>query len=628
MNRPAASHASATLRQPSRERLETLLRKLARDEISVADAVAELLQVPATETPPMESIQSLTERLGTPPDDIVARLPAGDASEWAITAEGSFERLDQRADAPARVADATAPVAISSAAQDRISGNASARRIPTARSNDVPPFEFKNGSDDRAKVVARPRPVRRRTGTRRRSSFAAWTVVMVGLGVGITAWSWQQPGRERPSQRTSNRSSPSSAPTDSVDPAVFAPRQTAVADEKSGESDTAAATAVELETLDTLVLPGAEPAELTAKLADLPELTDPQDLVASLLRPVADLASDPEPESAAESELEPRESVQATRVTADKSIQLGPRSQVEPGTQLFPQPCESLRLEFPFDVPLVLAATSDHSGWQVRDREAEIVVATVRNTDTSTSLQWAPIADQSRRAASLVHGRLTNQAGEQRYLRPLVDALPLRLEIGERESRLSWDLLAPVPASQTRLGIDVQVPDTVDLAWIEPVDPSAVRRAKALLVASLRDSETVAMAIRLDIRCTRQLTVRLRYAARLAPDSPWHLISPVQLDQTHAQLTSRLMAIAQQVSQLDALSGRAGAADRRVIRLRLAALGDAEDYVRELSQRIVELRELTTRLSHECRIRFAVTVHWPDHEQAVFRMREAADDAI
>ncbi len=160
------------------------------------------------------------------------------------------------------------------------------------------------------------------------------------------------------------------------------------------------------------------------------------------------------------------------------------------------------------------------AGWKIVDTRNDAIVARIAADASGTRLTWVEDAGDSSPAASLIHGRLTNETGSVIYLRPTIEAESWPIDLQRADVRPTWDLRWPIPPRISRLAIEFDVPEEIEIRWLEPIQPTELRRTRGLAVLTPQDSETVALGMRLDVGCGRKLSVRVRFAARLARQCP------------------------------------------------------------------------------------------------------------
>jgi hypothetical protein len=166
--------------------------------------------------------------------------------------------------------------------------------------------------------------------------------------------------------------------------------------------------------------------------------------------------------------------------------------------------------------------------------------------------------------------------------------------------------------------VQFHLPEDIEFGWVDPIDPGELRRTRATAVINTAGDEEVSLAIRFDIRCTRKLACRMRFAARLDPSMSWQIVSTPLLAQFSNQLTQRSTAISKEGERLAkvyrSLDRRAA---KRFIRNKQDHVKDLAAQAETAAQRVAKLQTLLARLESQATIGFRVWVEWPDTEQTL-----------
>ena len=309
----------------------------------------------------------------------------------------------------------------------------------------------------------------------------------------------------------------------------------------------------------------------------------------------------------------PDESPQQTRTSQTTSIQLPPVSEVDQPIQVWDHAADSLELEFPYDVPLDLKQAE--GARVIRDNRQQ-AIASISSSDEATAIQWLSSVTPAS-ANMLWHGRLKEQSGDIVYLRPTINADPMTIILDKTDVRPTWNLLAAIPPKLTQFSMDFTLPEDVELGWVEPVNAGGIKRSRALAVLTLKDDESVSLGIRFDVRCSRKLSVRLRFAGRLDSSMPWQAVSRPILEQAADGLTRRVEMISQQVSQMAAIYSKADSGQRRRLRPKRDALDEAAENQRVFLERVTKLQALVAKVESAARLNLNVWVDWPDAQQTL-----------
>jgi hypothetical protein len=310
----------------------------------------------------------------------------------------------------------------------------------------------------------------------------------------------------------------------------------------------------------------------------------------------------------------PAESPQQTRDSTVMAIQLSPVDDPT-ATKLADSPMGGLKLDFPFDVPLQIQG--QQSPWEIRDTRKEMAIAVISNGPEGIELKWSDDADQSASVSALVHGRITDRSGDTVFLRPLIEADPWPIRVEKPDVMPTWDLRQPIPPRVARLSIDFDLPDDIEAGWIEPIEPESLRRARGLAVLTPKDGESVSLGIRFDIRCSRKLSCRVRYAGRLDASMPWQVVSVPLLEQFANQLTQQAILVSKEATRLDSVYEIAGSSGRRILRVKQNRNDALAETIRTASQRVAELQTLIATIETAAVLQVRVWVEWPDTEQTL-----------
>lgn len=321
----------------------------------------------------------------------------------------------------------------------------------------------------------------------------------------------------------------------------------------------------------------------------------------------------------------PPEVVQPTRAGKDAAVELPAVDDPSATAILFSAPvAKPLKLDFPLQTSLQLRADASGAGWRVERLSAAAdepeVLARLRRGERAVSLRWtAAAAEQPSMAHRLCHGRLTTGTGQHLYLRPTVTAAPVAVRLDQSDVRPTWDLQRAIPAGAARIAIELELPEGIQMTWMERPEETSPRRTRGIAVLSAEDAETVALAIRLDVRCRRHLSLRLRYAARLDRSMPWQIVSADGLNRLRDQLDDRLAGLDIRKSRAAALYRLAGSTEKRVLKARRDRIERAVQSHRQLAERLAELQSLAASVKSGASIHVELSVAWPgDATQTIF----------
>lgn len=641
-----------------RDSIEAALQRVQTGELSPAEATQMLLAEQLDASQPSqtsESLTSLVDRLGQPPNDIATAwcqqakaianrherktnqgLPKFEPEDWSIDRLGALVWNGLSFDSD----DTTPAQELTSASlnhleefrqtfgQNSLDNSFSPSLVAdpkdvTATEADAPEHSSPSTSqtDDE--------PTTKRANRRVKQVMIAAGVLLCATAAGLILYD------AAPREVAESQTAPSQNPAASI----FSPGvATLESDASNNQTPSTEPFGSDLETLETLEsMSESEISELEAQAESEPtfSLDDLMPATAEFvprpsLTPKAEIEpvnpESPEPESpesgaadppaSIEEALdagtaEPDESPQETR-TSDIAVQL-PEVDSGESTRLAKTALTDLRLEFPFDVPLQLKAGEQ----EIRDTRKDVLVASISANSDGTELSWSDTATESASVSTLAHGRIKPGGGGTIFLRPTVQAEPWPIRLDQPDVMPTWNLRHAIPPRVTHLDLDFGLPDDVELGWIEPIESESIRRTRALAVLTPKDGETVSLGVRFDIRCSRKLSVRVRYAARLDSTLPWQVVSNSLLDQLANQLTQQATLVSNEATRLDRVASMAGSTGRRLLRIKQDRNDERGELIRSASLRVAQLQSMIAGLEAEGTLNLRVYVQWPDTQQVL-----------
>ncbi|WP_146575793.1 hypothetical protein [Neorhodopirellula pilleata] len=275
-----------------------------------------------------------------------------------------------------------------------------------------------------------------------------------------------------------------------------------------------------------------------------------------------------------------------------------------------------------------LVAVDASSRWSLIDAESSTTIAEIRRSEDEDSLQfgWSDAARDWSRSASLSQARITTDQGDTIFLRPSLDAEPIRLGLTKRDNKLKWNLQSPITPNLTQVALDVVVPKDVDLQWIEPIDSESPRNTRGVALLKLKKAEETAIVVRFDVKTTQSFSLRMRFGARLHPTMPWQWTDATSIRTSLAAVTNQLEAADRQLLDLDVAITRA---ERMRARRQEYLLEDQRDHIDEavkgwtiVAKRLAELDQLVAFLEAGGEVRPKLSVTWPDQEQVLFGVND------
>jgi hypothetical protein len=335
------------------------------------------------------------------------------------------------------------------------------------------------------------------------------------------------------------------------------------------------------------------------------------------------IAGEPDPKVLSDDSLdskEPDEIEQRTNQVVSAAVTLPPVDQTDPIVihnqfNREPSPTE-LSLAFPYDVEVTIKPSGDL--WTIIDGRSTDTIATLGQTDDDLTFAWTDRAASAPGSRSLHHGRLTTNDVSSFYLRPSIESDPWPIRLDQPDMRPTWDLQSPLPPSVTRLSVDFGLPEELEMTWVEPIPIDSPRRARGLAIMKPLDGESVDLAVKFDIRCSRKLSCRLRYAARLDSSMPWQLVSRPLLDQFSNQLATQAELVSREADRLQSVYEMAGTRGKRIIRIKQKHNDDLAATLRQFADRVAELQSLIAAVESNATLQFRVWIQWPESQQTVF----------
>lgn len=280
-------------------------------------------------------------------------------------------------------------------------------------------------------------------------------------------------------------------------------------------------------------------------------------------------------------------------------------------------------LEFPTkESPYRVVGPSD-GDWSIENAATGQAVAEMKAESDGLRFAWLETS-ASRDLNSLSHACFSSGSGKQVYLRPSLEADAMPIDLASRDVTTKWDLTAPPEPKQTRLTLGLNVPEGVDVGWIEPIENESPRKVRGIAVLSQRDSESVAVVIRVDIQTTKMMTARVRFGARLDPSMPWQWTDRKDVATTLAVVTQQMELADQRFAELEVAISQAGRSRARRLESRLEQqqeqLERQQKNLQLFSERLAELDQLIATLAGQAYLEADLTVSWPDRDQPVLRL--------
>ena len=293
---------------------------------------------------------------------------------------------------------------------------------------------------------------------------------------------------------------------------------------------------------------------------------------------------------------------------------------------LSPKSPTTLRLEFPHEISLELATERrEDARWTIRESGDGTDVARLRATARGLSFRWTRDAASVSAASQLVHGRLVAGPDNTIYLRGRIEVEPVSVAFAGFESSIGWDLSHPLPPRSATINLAFELPKEIEVGWIEPIRDVAPRRARGLAVLTDGNGESAAIAIRLDVRCSRKLSIRIRHAGRLKPNLPWRPFSAATLDKTSRQAARRVLELQTRLAAIHAAYEIADSAGRDRLQPQRDATESAIESTQRQTEALAKFQTLVRRVREQVRLRVKLSASWPEGPQPVLRTAATAE---
>lgn len=642
-----------------REAILSALQRVQSGEISPEEATEQLLVADH-----VESLESIIGRLGRPPEDVIVQwcdqlrsiaclheseseqpLPEIELDQWTIDSDGKLLWRGRRYQVSGEDAQA------SQTSLDRIQSFQSRwvadqtvdpdqptvdPNVVSQANSDVPNISAADSDEQTAVARAKPIPVRSRRNTI--GALASVTLFLIASAFVLFQASRSEPTSlvQQQETTTESRNRVTESPANS-DPNRPSTEQVGTDPDDLIETDPSIA----LETFE--LTPGLEADSLASELSvtldgllppidglDSPEPTEPPTDTDSA-SPAQSADSDPaatddststgKMPGLADAQLDddqpaPEESPQETQESTVMAVRLAEVGDVDKVISLADRPLNGLKIDFPIDLPLEIKG--EKPSWTIEDTRSNVSLAAIHSSPDGTELSWSERAKQSPNVSALAHGRITDNSGSTIFLRPTIESDRWQFRFDRPDVMPTWNLGDPIPPQVARLAIDFDLPDDIEFGWVEPVEPSELRRTRALAVITPEGNEDISLGVRFDIRCNRKLSCRIRFAARLDPSMNWQRVSTPSLERFSDQLTNHENAVSNESTRLaNVYSMLNRKSSRRLIRAKQKHNKQLAEQVATAAQRVAQLQTLIAALETEGTIGFRVWVEWPDTEQEI-----------
>ena len=285
-----------------------------------------------------------------------------------------------------------------------------------------------------------------------------------------------------------------------------------------------------------------------------------------------------------------------------------------------------LTLQFPSPPKDDLSLSRDDAGWSIRLGQTPLATLSGSSLSGSTlsgstlSFAWTDRAAKQKTATDKIRtGRLI-VGGDPVYLRPVVRGDPYRFRFDDPDTRPTWMLGLPPDRMKSQLDLSLVLPSGFDYSWIEPLDVISVRGGRAIAVIT-DQAESAAIGLRMDVRVDRRLSIRLRFAGRLADHLPWSMLSHSHVDVATAAWTRFAAAVSRESVRLKRvdevaydIGGRKG---KRIIAEKIRVNdARAEDAATALT-RLAELKTMMLIMEKQAMVTAKITTRWDGEVQTI-----------
>lgn len=282
---------------------------------------------------------------------------------------------------------------------------------------------------------------------------------------------------------------------------------------------------------------------------------------------------------------------------------------------LFETALSGPRLEFPMESSLTLGSAIESSRWPVIDTEQGVSVGTIFSNAEGTWFQWNGGAPESTAWRDLAHGRIRSLEGTTVYFRSTVQADSWPIQLDRADATASWRMTQAILPGVTRGAISLVTPKSLKVQWLQEWDPMNVRRGQASLLITPHEGDDIALGMRFDIRCSRTVSCRVRFACRLDSTMPWQATSMPELDDFANRLTDQAMLVSNEATRLSKVYARADSGGRRILRVKRDRNEALAAQIREASGAVARLQSLMRVLQSQAWLSIHLWVQWPDDQQ-------------
>jgi hypothetical protein len=291
-------------------------------------------------------------------------------------------------------------------------------------------------------------------------------------------------------------------------------------------------------------------------------------------------------------------------------------------------------LLFPTETSISVVAKGD--AWEITDTNDQVTLARLESNsgdlderkEPGLHFRWSTEASRKTVARQLASGllNLSLKEGAKRpmFLRPSLAAEPWLVDFSRGDVKAAWPISLAPPVGPSSITLEFKVPETVVHSWIEPHDPSKVRRSQSICQFVLDSDDTIAVRSRIDLKTGSRIQLRMRHAAQLDPSFPWQMISTDQVEQASAHVSDHLERATFEAAELKSAYYEASTSEKKVLGPRRDAIDSVVLRLETLNKRLSKFDQLLAQLNQTALMTIQLQVKWPEGSplatQTIFEM--------
>jgi len=607
-----------------RARVDDFLRSIAEKKIDPDSAARSLLGIDAA-----ESMQTLVGRLGPPPAEI--------EEDWKRQIQSiaeSWQARENRPLPPLTLADWIVD------AENRVSLSpkiAVLADLPASTSPALQP----------ALEPAANRPPTRKRRRKRSPAITATITATIAAAALILLLAWansRQPGPDDSSLAGEQKTSPArdSRFPSPLDPGFLADPQPAAAETMQlqagvlSQADAAATSAQSVTTqppqpdfgFDNPLLSGLATTTAPPLPADQPADTDWDSIATDQPESDSSATEDQPVESAT-----PRQAVTLPMLRpASTKADSRNDAPADNSTLIAVNTIQDAQWDFPTPTTIQFAPHKQSENesnrpaarWSWIDAASNTELATLQQVDDQLLFRWSEQSTSSPLSRQIAAGRLrlTDTIGQSAsvFLRPHLRTSPLRLDASAADARFNWPLEGPAIYQAPSLNLQATTPEAVEVSWVEPPDPTNIRKQIATLQWTPTGKSSPAIRCRIECKATTKLQMRVQYFAQLDNTFPWQPYSATQLTLALDQVTQLLERRTVELSRLESQYRYATISEKRSLRPLKDNVEQAVNQSRSILQRLQQFNILHSAVATTSHLQLTFTTDWPDGPQTILEI--------